>query len=307
MRYPSRVFNTRAPLAASEDSQSQPETDLFEEEHIADDPEQDAVAGPTAATENPPPPPPPPSRRLVSPVESQAASSETPTRVRVPPTPRSQSSHRYSALEREITQTLSTVRSWKKKDDIPTTPELTCGQAYGVILGTFLGKMPLMVQQEAFFETMALFKRHMSRYPEESSSAPEIQSSPTSERQSQPALSQSSPTSVTQLQPAPTQSSGEVSSLQPPRVQPSEEDLALAGTSRQFDVLDTSPPSVYQVPSPYMPSTEPRHFTDDCPPNLMDMSLSSTLPLPNLAPQSPDNEITIHLQDPSSSPTYTEL
>ena len=153
-------------------------------------------------------------------------------------------------------QTFSALRSWKRKDDIPTTPELTCGQAYGVVLGTFLGKMPLMMNHEAFSESMTLMKRYLSRC-QESSSAPEIQPqsalSSTSGRQSQPPTVQTNTASPISPQPA-------TEGL----FQPSGEDVALAGTSRQFDVLDTS---LYQVPSPYVPPTGPRSPTYDCPPN----------------------------------------
>ena len=73
------------------------------------------------------------------------------------------SSNRNSnALDREVIATLSALRSWKKKDDIATTPQETCGHAYGTVLGTFLAKLPLDKQYGAFNELMAVAKRHIA-------------------------------------------------------------------------------------------------------------------------------------------------
>ena len=73
------------------------------------------------------------------------------------------SSNRNSnALDREVIATLSALRSWMKKDDIKTTPQETCGHAYGTVLGTFLAKIPLDKQYGAFNELMAVAKRHIA-------------------------------------------------------------------------------------------------------------------------------------------------
>ena len=48
-----------------------------------------------------------------------------------------------------------------KKDDIITTPQETCGHAYGTVLGTFLAKLPLDKQYGAFNELMAVAQRHI--------------------------------------------------------------------------------------------------------------------------------------------------
>ena len=73
------------------------------------------------------------------------------------------SSNRNSnALDREVIATLSALRSWKKKDDIATTPQETCGHAYGTVLGTFLAKIPLDKQYGAFNELMAVAQRHIA-------------------------------------------------------------------------------------------------------------------------------------------------
>ena len=67
-----------------------------------------------------------------------------------------------NALDREVIATLSALRSWKKKDDIATTPQETCGHAYGTVLGTFLAKLPLDKQYGAFNELMAVAQRHIA-------------------------------------------------------------------------------------------------------------------------------------------------
>ena len=67
-----------------------------------------------------------------------------------------------NALDREVIATLSALRSWMKKDDIKTTPQETCGHAYGTVLGTFLAKIPLDKQYGAFNELMAVAKRHIA-------------------------------------------------------------------------------------------------------------------------------------------------
>ena len=67
-----------------------------------------------------------------------------------------------NALDREVIATLSALRSWMKKDDIKTTPQETCGHAYGTVLGTFLAKLPLDKQYGAFNELMAVAKRHIA-------------------------------------------------------------------------------------------------------------------------------------------------
>ena len=66
-----------------------------------------------------------------------------------------------NALDREVIATLSALRSWMKKDDIKTTPQETCGHAYGTVLGTFLAKIPLDKQYGAFNELMAVAQRHI--------------------------------------------------------------------------------------------------------------------------------------------------
>ena len=67
-----------------------------------------------------------------------------------------------NALDREVIATLSALRSWMKKDDIKTTPQETCGHAYGTVLGTFLAKLPLDKQYGAFNELMAVAQRHIA-------------------------------------------------------------------------------------------------------------------------------------------------
>ena len=67
-----------------------------------------------------------------------------------------------NALDREVIATLSALRSWMKKDDIKTTPQETCGHAYGTVLGTFLAKIPLDKQYGAFNELMAVAQRHIA-------------------------------------------------------------------------------------------------------------------------------------------------
>ena len=67
-----------------------------------------------------------------------------------------------NALDREVIATLSALRSWMKKDDIKTTPQETCGHAYGTVLGTFLAKIPLDKQYGAFNELIAVAQRHIA-------------------------------------------------------------------------------------------------------------------------------------------------
>ena len=246
MRASGPVFDTRAPLASSGDvlsqeSQSQGESDI--EDNI-DDPGSDTRS------------PLPPSAGSPAPGTSgvNTPASREQSRVRVRATPRTTSPNRNSnALDREVIATLSALRSWMKKDDIKTTPQETCGHAYGTVLGTFLAKLPLDKQYGAFNELMAVAQRHIA----EGMAASSVGQHPLIHQDASRPLNVSEESPIMQSperQPSPIDYNVESPIMQSPERQPSPIDY-------NVEHLDTGDhgTSAFHVPNLhyYLPSSPP--------------------------------------------------
>ena len=188
------------------------------------------------------------------------------------------SSNRNSnALDREVIATLSALRSWMKKDDIKTTPQETCGHAYGTVLGTFLAKLPLDKQYGAFNELMAVAQRHIA----EGMAASSVGQPPLIHQDASRPLNVSEESPIMQSperQPSPVDYNVDSPIMESPERQPSPIDY-------NVEHLDTGDhgTSAFHVP------------------NLHDYSLNSTMQVPDLsAQQSPPSR-------PTSPPIYTQL